>query len=76
MKNISNLSLNSIVILLNILFMIPGNLLAQNNIAQEQCKKIGRGINIIGYDKMLWKDHTQGRFKEKYFLIHVSNFKL
>jgi endoglucanase len=35
--------------------------------ANEQCKKMGRGVNIIGYDKALWKDHTKGRFREEYF---------
>jgi endoglucanase len=35
--------------------------------AQEQNTKLGRGVNIIGYDKALWSDHTQGRFKESYF---------
>jgi endoglucanase len=35
--------------------------------ANEQCKRLGRGVNIIGYDKALWKDHSKGRFKEGYF---------
>ena len=39
----------------------------QQNSAGEQNKKLSRGINIIGYDKELWKDHTRGRFKEGYF---------
>jgi endoglucanase len=39
----------------------------QNISAAEQCKRLGRGVNIIGYDKELWKDYTKGRFKEKYF---------
>jgi len=40
---------------------------AQTISANEQNKKIGRSINIIGYDHELWKDYTKGRFKEKYF---------
>ena len=43
------------------------DLFAQNVSAKEQSKKLGRGVNIIGYDQALWKDHTKGRFKEKYF---------
>lgn len=42
---------------------------AQNISAKEQCAKMARGINIIGYDTAVWKDHTKGRFKEKYFRI-------
>lgn len=35
--------------------------------AKEQCAKLGRGVNIIGYDDAFWKDYTKGRFKESYF---------
>jgi endoglucanase len=35
--------------------------------ANEQNKKLARGVNIIGYDKELWKDHTKGRFRDGYF---------
>ena len=35
--------------------------------AKDQNLKLGRGVNIIGYDKVLWQDHTKGRFKESYF---------
>ena len=28
--------------------------------------KLGRGVNIIGYDP-LWKDRSKGRFKPQYF---------
>jgi endoglucanase len=41
--------------------------LAQTVTAAEQNLKLGRGVNIIGYDKALWQDHTKGRFKESYF---------
>jgi endoglucanase len=48
---------------------------AQNISAKEQCKKLGRGVNIIGYDRELWKDHATGRFKEKYFkMINEAGF--
>ena len=43
--------------------------------ANEQNKKLGRGVNIIGYDKGLWKDYTKGRFKEDYFkMIKEAGF--
>jgi endoglucanase len=43
--------------------------------AFDQCRKLGRGVNIIGYDKELWKDHTKGRFREGYFkMIKEAGF--
>jgi len=41
--------------------------IAQVITAKDQCIKMGRGVNIIGYDSALWKDYTRGRFKEEYF---------
>ena len=41
--------------------------LAQTVSAQDQCLKLGRGVNILGYDKAFWQDHEKGRFKESYF---------
>ncbi len=49
------------------LFTIKNDLSAQKISAKEQCAKMARGVNIIGYDSMLWIDHTKGRFKEEYF---------
>jgi endoglucanase len=49
------------------LFSLYSSLYGQDISAHDQCKKLGRGINIIGYDKELWKDYTKGRFKEEYF---------
>ncbi|HRI80042.1 MAG TPA: hypothetical protein PLR06_10950, partial [Cyclobacteriaceae bacterium] len=41
----------------------------------DQNARLGRGINIIGYDDALWKDYTKGRFKEKYFsMIRQTGF--
>ncbi len=40
---------------------------AQTFSASEQCSILGRGVNILGYDRAFWKDHTKGRFKESYF---------
>jgi endoglucanase len=40
---------------------------AQSVNADLQCKGLGRGVNILGYDHAFWKDRTKGRFKESYF---------
>ena len=50
-----------------LLLSIKNELLAQSISASVQNGKIARGVNIIGYDDELWKDHTKGRFKEAYF---------
>ncbi|MEP7321835.1 MAG: glycoside hydrolase family 5 protein [Saprospiraceae bacterium] len=48
---------------------------AQNISAKEQCKRLGRGINIIGYDRLFWEDYHHGRFKESYFkMIKKAGF--
>jgi endoglucanase len=41
--------------------------LAQTVTVKDQCIKLGRGVNILGYDKAFWQDHEKGRFKESYF---------
>ncbi|MGA2406872.1 MAG: glycoside hydrolase family 5 protein [Bacteroidales bacterium] len=41
--------------------------LAQTVTVKDQCLKLGRGVNILGYDKAFWQDHEKGRFKESYF---------
>jgi endoglucanase len=43
------------------------NSFSQTTNAQDQNKKLARGVNIIGYDDALWKDFSKGRFKEEYF---------
>jgi endoglucanase len=54
---------------------IQGELYSQNISAQELCKRMGRGVNIIGYDKAFWEDYTNGRFKESYFkMIREAGF--
>ncbi len=43
--------------------------------ARDQCLKLGRGVNILGYDRAFWQDHTKGRFKEPYFrMIREAGF--
>ena len=36
--------------------------------AAEQVKRLGRGVNIIGYDP-IWNDFASARFQEKHFKI-------
>jgi endoglucanase len=48
-------------------FSFSNQLRAQSSKAAIQNNRLGRGVNIIGYDKAVWKDHTSGRFKESYF---------
>jgi len=41
----------------------------------DQIKRLGRGVNILGYDP-LWDNFEKGRFKEKHFkLIHDGGFQ-
>ena len=43
--------------------------------AYQQVKRLGRGVNIIGYDQ-IWNDFGQGRFKEKHFkLLKEAGFQ-
>ena len=61
----------SIICFLIISFRLHGQVIT----ADVQNQKLARGVNIIGYDKELWKDHTRGRFKEKYFkMIKEAGF--
>ncbi len=42
--------------------------------AFEQNRRLGRGVNIIGYDR-IWRSFERGRFKEKHFkLIKQAGF--
>lgn len=62
------------VILISILLM-GGRSYSQTVTAEEQSKKLGRGVNIIGYDDAFWKDYRHGRFKESYFkMIKEAGF--
>ena len=48
---------------------------AQTVNAADQNLKIGKGVNILGYDKAFWQDHSKGRFKESYFkMIKEAGF--
>jgi endoglucanase len=64
-----------ITIILISLIMTGSSSYAQTITANEQCKNLGRGVNIIGYDRAFWKDYTKGRFKENYFkMIKEAGF--
>ncbi len=40
-----------------------------------QTKRLGRGVNVLGYDP-IWKDFHKARFKERHFkLIHDAGFQ-
>jgi endoglucanase len=56
-------------------FLFKDGLHAQAISAKEQNVRLGRGVNIIGYDTAFWKNRTEGRFKEKYFkMIKEAGF--
>lgn len=61
-----------------VLLFVSSTLSAQkkngSNYAFEQNKRLGRGVNIIGYDP-LWKDSSKARIKAKHFkLIKEAGF--
>ena len=52
----------------------PANALESPD-AFKQVKRLGRGVNILGYDP-IWANFAQGRFKERHFkLIHDAGFQ-
>jgi len=47
---------------------------AQTSDAFSQNQRLGRGVNVLGYDP-IWKDRQKARFQEKYFrLIKEAGF--
>jgi len=47
---------------------------AETSDAFSQNKRLGRGVNVLGYDP-IWKDRQKARFQEKYFrLIKEAGF--
>jgi endoglucanase len=76
MKN--NFKRNSII-LVALLFLTASSILsAQDKLGKgfafEQNKRLGRGVNIIGYDP-IWKDASKARMKDKHFkLIKEAGF--
>jgi endoglucanase len=61
--------------MLFVCFLIGNISFSQMISAKNQNIKLGRGVNIIGYDNAFWKDYTNGRFKERYFsMIKEAGF--
>ncbi len=73
MKKYSKLN---VAIFCSLLIPISGPTVAQFNLGEgyafDQNARLGRGVNVIGYDAALWKDYTKGRFKENYFSMIKS----
>lgn len=61
-----NLRFVCVFIFLFVNFSISGQNGRGNSFAFKQNEKLGRGVNIIGYDP-LWKDSTKARMKEEHF---------
>ncbi len=56
------------------LLFVPSPAAAAPPAAFEQVKRLGRGVNILGYDP-IWDNFKDARFKEKHFkLIHDAGF--
>lgn len=73
---IKHLKLRSLLVL--ICFCSVSTLIAQkfnsDKFAFEQNKRLGRGVNIIGYDA-IWKDNSKARMTENHFrLIKEAGF--
>ncbi len=76
--NLKKSSIRNITVTLFLMLLNNGTLCAQEipgkGYAFEQNERLGRGVNIIGYDP-LWKDSSKARMKEKHFkLIKEAGF--
>jgi endoglucanase len=60
--------MRSAVSALALLLVFQADPTARAGDAFEQNRKLGRGVNIIGYDP-IWRSMEQGRFKEKHFRL-------
>src|ERR1041385_5229402 len=62
--------MNPSLYLIAILLLTGGSAFAQPASADafSQNRKLGRGVNIIGYDP-IWRATNQARFKEKHFRL-------
>ena len=55
-------------------FIVSAQNISEKSFAFVQNAKLGRGINIVGYDP-IWRDSTKARMKEKHFkLIKEAGF--
>jgi endoglucanase len=63
------------LLLLGLCFCLQVTAQPQPLDASEQSRRLGRGVNIIGYDP-LWRSRDQGRFQEKHFrLLKEAGFQ-
>ena len=68
MKSLQRILLVSIICLSTIVSI------AQTGIAFKQNKRLGRGVNIIGYDP-IWKDSSKARMQNSHFkMIKEAGF--
>lgn len=67
--------MKSMLLLLTLWFCYQATAQPQPLDASEQNHRLGRGVNIIGYDP-LWRSPDQARFKEKHFrLLKEAGFQ-
>jgi hypothetical protein len=59
-------NMKSLLILLTTLVCLQAFSQPQPLDAYEQNRRLGRGVNIIGYDP-IWRSRDQARFQEKHF---------
>lgn len=71
MKSLSRLSSSWAVAALCLLALVatPRLLAADDRDVFVQNRRLGRSVNIIGYDRELWRNPAQGRFQAKYFRL-------
>ena len=61
----SRASKSSCLLVLPVLLLMTGNALPAMD-PFDQVKRMGRGVNILGYDP-IWRDLSKARFKESHF---------
>jgi endoglucanase len=71
---ISRFAVLSVVLIANASSALQGEIAGEFKEAFELNKRLGRGVNIIGYDP-LWRDRAKGRFSADHFkLIREAGF--
>jgi endoglucanase len=71
LRKINSLSLHKLI-LIGIILINAGLLVSCNNNVKdafEMNKKLGKGVNILGYDGAFWKNRESGRFQKKLFSV-------
>jgi endoglucanase len=74
-KHSRNVSAWSIALFFGAILLAPSSAAAASPDAASQVKRLGRGVNILGYDP-IWDNFKDARFKEKHFkLIRDAGFQ-